>query len=119
MPKTVKPKPPEVELPESQEQGDEKGILVATLPQPRSHQVFMPKLLSGPESTVLGALMLQVTTYGTLGKSLILSSLMGEPKVLEYFQLAVTRISKKHLIVKVGLEYQGERELQNMVEFFL
>ena len=75
----------------------------------------MPKLLSGPESTVLGALMLQVTTYGTLGKSLILSSLMGEPKVLEYFQLAVTRISKKHLIVKVGLEYQGERELQNMV----
>lgn len=79
----------------------------------------MPKLLSGPESTVLGALMLQVTTYGTLGKSLILSSLMGEPKVLEYFQLAVTRISKKHLIVKVGLEYQGERELQNMVEFFL
>lgn len=73
----LKPKPPEVELPESQEQGDEKGILVATLPQPGSHQVFMPKLLSGPESTVLGALTLQVTTYGTLGKSLILSSLMG------------------------------------------
>lgn len=44
------------------------------------------------------------------GPSLILSSLMGEPKVLEYFQLAVTRISKKHLIVKVGLEYQGERK---------
>ena len=59
-----KPKPPEVELPESQEQEIKTGVLVATLPQPGSHQVFMPKLLSGPESTVLGALMLQVIPTG-------------------------------------------------------
>ena len=60
-------------------------MLVATLPQPGSLQVFMPKLLSSPESTFLGVLMLQLTTYRTLGKSLILSSLTGEPRVLEYF----------------------------------
>ena len=72
-------------LTESHGQGDQEGVLLATLPLPGSHHVFMTNPLSSPESTILGVPMLQLTTYGVLGKSLILSSFSDEPKVLEYF----------------------------------
>lgn len=86
-----------------------KERLGATLPLPGGHRWFMQNLLTTPESTLLGVCTLPPVTGRALGKSLTLSSFIDEPKVLTYFQLAVTRCSKKHLIINVGLEYQVER----------
>lgn len=86
-------------------------VLVATLPLPGGHHMFMQNLLTSPESTLLGVCTLQPVTGPYLGKSLTLSSFIDEPKALKYFHLAVTRCSKKYLIMKVGLEYPVERYL--------
>lgn len=72
--------------------------------------MFGPNLQVSAENTLRSPI-LHLPTYRALGKSLTLCAFTDEPKVLEYFQLAVTRISKKHLILKVGLEYQVERYL--------
>lgn len=80
-----KPKPPEVELPESQEQGDQnRGSSGNSAPTWKPSGVYAKAAVWSwklcPRSPHAAG-----NTYGTLGKSLILSSLMGEPKTLEYF----------------------------------